>query len=58
MQRSLGIVSLNSDASRALTDLADFVREHGAAGRWIDMLDREHGFVMAQTRLAAEKRKE
>jgi hypothetical protein len=41
-----------------LTDLADFVREHGAAGRWIDMLDREHGFVMAQTRLAAEKRKE
>lgn len=58
MQRRLGIQSLNSDACRVSTDLADYVREHDAATRWLDMLDREHGFVMAQARLVAERRKE
>ena len=58
MQRRLQIVNLGKGSCRALADLADYVREHSCATAWLDLLDREHGYVMALTRLAAEKRRE
>lgn len=44
-------------SSRCLTDLADFVREHNCAAAWLDLTERETGYLMALCRLAAEQRK-
>ena len=57
MSRSLNLSSPTSDSSACLAELADFVRSRGAAGRWIALLEQEHGYLMAMTRLAAEQAK-
>lgn len=58
MAKRLGGLVLGKDASRVLSDLADYVRERDATREWLDMLEREHGYLMALARLAAEQRKE
>ncbi len=58
MARRLGIVSPSKRLSRALSDLADYVREGASARQWLELLEREHGYVIALTRLAAEKARE
>lgn len=58
MMRRLGVIQLGKHDSRALTELADYVRDKACARQWLDLLEREHGYIMALTRLAAEKAKE
>lgn len=58
MARRLQIGTLGVSSARCLTDLADFVREHGCAAQWLDIVERETGYLMALCRLAAEQRKE
>jgi hypothetical protein len=58
LQRDLQIPSLTSSSCRALVDLVHEVTERGCRSEWLDLLDREHGYLIALTRLTAEKRKE
>lgn len=55
--RGLQLPALSSSASRALLDLTHAVREMGAAGQWLSMLDREIGLVMALARVSSEERR-
>lgn len=58
MCRRLQLPTLNSSASSAVADLADHVRERGNASDWLSLVEREHGYLMALTRRAAEQRRE
>ncbi len=58
MTRRLQLGALSSSAYSAITDLADYVREHGLARDWLGLIEREHGHIMALTRLSADKRRE
>lgn len=58
MTRRLNVISPSKRLSRALSDLADYVREEASTRQWLELLEREHGYVIALTRLAAEKAKE
>lgn len=55
MSRSLQLGAPSNSASSALADLRALV---GAARtEWLDMIDREHGLLIAMARLEAERRK-
>jgi len=41
-----------------LVDLVHEVTERDARREWLDLLEKEAGYLMALTKLAAEKRKE
>lgn len=55
MCRSLQLGAPSSSASSALAELRATVGS--ARGSWLDMIDREHGLLMAMARLEAERRK-
>ena len=48
----------NPDSSRSSRDLADYVREQSCAREWLDLIEAEHGYLMAVCRGTAEQRKE
>lgn len=58
MARTLQLGATRPDSARCFRDLADYVREHEAARAWLDILDREYGYLIAVARGVAEKRKE
>jgi hypothetical protein len=41
-----------------LVDLVHEVTERNCRSEWLDIIEREHGYLIALTRLTAEKRKE
>ena len=57
MVRTLQLGASRSDSSRSFRDLADYVREHGAARQWLDLLEREFGYIIASARSLAEQQK-
>lgn len=58
LRRGLQLGAGNSSSSKALVELADEVQALGAEHAWLDMLEREHAFLIALARLEAEDRKE
>jgi hypothetical protein len=56
MHRSLQLGAPSSSASSAIEALTIAVVEVGAPA-WLDLLEREHGYVIARTRLAVEQRR-
>lgn len=58
LTRSLRLSASGSSLSSATVDLAAYVHERGCAVEWLDLLDREWGYVISLTRLAAEQRAE
>lgn len=58
LQRDLQVASLRSSSCQALVDLVHEVTERGCRSEWLDLLDREHGYLIALARLTAERRKE
>jgi hypothetical protein len=58
LQRDLQIASLSSSASSVVVELVHEVTERNARGEWLDLIEREHGYLIALARLTAEKRKE
>jgi hypothetical protein len=57
LMRSLQLGAPSRSLSSAIDALAVAVTEVGAAA-WLDLLEREHGYVMARARLEAERRRE
>lgn len=55
--RSLRLVAQGPLGCAAVVDLVAAVRERSCATAWLDLIDREWGYIMALTRLSAEKRK-
>lgn len=58
MTRTLSLGAPQVDSSRSFRDLADFVREHGAAREWLDIIEREYGYIIAVARGVAEQRRD
>ena len=58
LYRGLQLPAPSSSGSRALVDLAAYVAEQSCAAWWLDLIDREIGYLMAMTRLCAEQRRE
>lgn len=58
MRRDLNLSAPGKESSRALVDLVHAVTEKSARNEWLRLLDAEHGYLIALTRLSAEKRKE
>lgn len=56
--RSLQLVALSKGASQVLSELADYVREHGCAIDWLQLIESESAYLMALARLQSEARKE
>lgn len=56
--RSLQVPSLLSSGCSAFVELVHVVTELKCAHQWLSLLEREHGYLMAQTRLIAEQRAE
>jgi gamma-glutamyl:cysteine ligase YbdK (ATP-grasp superfamily) len=54
--RGLQLPALQLHGAVALHDLCFAVRESAAASRWLDMIQREYGLLMAMARLCAEQR--
>lgn len=57
VRRELNLSAPNSSASSSLVDLVHEVTEKNARREWLDMIEKEHGYIIALTRLSAEKRK-
>lgn len=57
MQRSLGIATPGPALSRAIVQLSDET-EVIPDPEWLDLIDKEHAYIMALARLEAEDRKE
>lgn len=55
--RSLQIGSPNKETSSAIRELASLAREQKCPREWLDLIEREHGYLIASARLEAEKRK-
>lgn len=58
LARKLLIPVLSSSASSSVVDLVHFVTEHRCAPEFLDLIDREHGYLIAMARLISEKRRE
>jgi len=58
MQRRLQIGNLPKGASSALIDLVRFCDEHQAHTEFLDLVERDHGLLVALTRQIVEERKE
>lgn len=56
--RGLQLRAFGSSGSQALIDLVAVVAEQGCAAEWLDLVEREYGFLMALTRRCAEQRRE
>lgn len=57
MLRKLTLASPDKYSSASLADLSAHVREHGWANPWLDLLGREHGYLIALARKLNEERK-
>ena len=44
--------------AKAIFELASDVHERGCSDAWLDLVEREFGYVMAKARLLSEQRKE
>src|ERR1700734_1217422 len=55
--RSLRLPAQGRLGSSATVDLVARIRERGCADEWLDLIDREWGYVMALVRMTAEQRK-
>lgn len=51
-------MALSKGASQVLSELADYVREHGCAIDWLQLIESESAYLMALARLQSEARKE
>ncbi len=58
LQRDLQIQSLGKSGSQVLTDLVHEVTELVARTEWLDLVEKEIGYLMAMARLTSEQRKE
>ena len=58
MTRTLQLGAAKPVSSRWFRDLTDFVRERKAAREWLDLLEREFGYLIAVARGVAEQRRE
>lgn len=58
MIRTLQLHAATESSSRSSRDLADAVRELGAAHAWLDLVEREFGYLIASARGLADQRKE
>ena len=58
MRRDLNLSGPNSSGSKALVELVHEVTERNARREWLDLVEKEAGYIMALTKLSAEKRKE
>lgn len=57
LARSLKLPAPSSYLSSALDELAAMVRENGGDAVWLEMVEREHAYVMARLRLWTEQRR-
>lgn len=57
LSRSLGLASPSRARCSATDTLAGTVRELACAGAWLDLVEDEHGYLMAMTMLEADKRR-
>lgn len=57
MLRSLKLSAPSKDSSRSLIDLSNTVREWGCAVAWLNIVDREFGYIIALTKSLNEDRK-
>jgi hypothetical protein len=58
MMRTLQLGAPRTSSSTSFRELADYVRERKAARTWLDLVEREYGYLIASARAAAEARKE
>ena len=58
MCRSLRLPALHSSTCSALMDLVHVVTEKKCATEWLDLIEREYGYLLALARLASEKARE
>lgn len=58
MRRDLNLSAPSSLGSKVFVELVHEVTERNARRDWLDMVEREHGYLIALSRLSAEKRKE
>ena len=56
--RGMQIQSLSSSTSSAVVDLVAYVAEQRCSRDWLRLVETESAYLMALTRLSAEKRKE
>lgn len=57
MARDLQLASPSLGSSRSLLALVHEVTERGCRREWLDLIEREHGYLMALARLSAEQRR-
>lgn len=57
MARDLQLAAPNLSSSRSLLALVHEVTERRCARPWLDLIEREHGYLLAMARLSAEQRK-
>lgn len=58
MARRLQLGTCGVASARCLTDLVHVVTEKKCASDWLDLVERETGYLMAMARLCVEQRKE
>jgi len=56
--RTLGLGAPDAYRAEATGALHGTVQEHDCASRWLDLVEEEHGYLMAAARLEAEQRRE
>lgn len=57
LARSLGLPAPTKRRSLATDKLERTVATHGCAPQWLDMLEDEHGYLIAKCQLMADQRK-
>lgn len=58
MLRKLRLSAPSKDSSASLIDLSSQVREWGCASAWLDLVEREHGLLVALARKVNEERRD
>lgn len=58
LARSMRVSAPSVSHANAVRALADDVRDRGCQREWLDLIEEEWGYLMAQTRCVAETRKE
>lgn len=58
MCRKLQLGAPRVSSSKCFRDLADYVREQSCAREWLDLIEREFGYLIAVARGVSEQRKE
>lgn len=57
IQVGLQVPSINNSYSKALIDLVHLTSEDNCQPEWLDLIEREHGLLIAMARLIVEERK-